>query len=99
MIFLDLALIFFLLLTVLNYRAHRSVLYPPFIFCGVTAARSFRAQVLVYFAAMLAGIAGSALLVPRFGLIGAGEGLLLSTLILVLGGGWALRRVVRAELR
>jgi len=34
-LFLDLALIFFLLLTVLNYRAHRSVLYPPFIFCAM----------------------------------------------------------------
>jgi oligosaccharide repeat unit polymerase len=32
---LDLALIFFLLLTVLNYRAQRSVLYPPFIFCAM----------------------------------------------------------------
>ena len=30
---LDLALLFFLLLVVLNYRAQRSVLYPPFIFC------------------------------------------------------------------
>jgi oligosaccharide repeat unit polymerase len=35
MIFLDLALIYFLLLVVLNYRAHRSVLYPPFIFCAM----------------------------------------------------------------
>jgi oligosaccharide repeat unit polymerase len=32
---LDLALIFFLLLVVLNYRAQRSVLYPPFIFCAM----------------------------------------------------------------
>ncbi len=30
---LDLALIFFLLLAILNYWAQRSVLYPPFIFC------------------------------------------------------------------
>lgn len=35
MIPVDLALIFFLLLVVLNYRAHRSVLYPPFIFCAM----------------------------------------------------------------
>jgi oligosaccharide repeat unit polymerase len=34
-LYLDLALVFFLLLTVLNYRAHRSVLYPPFIFCAM----------------------------------------------------------------
>jgi oligosaccharide repeat unit polymerase len=32
---LDLALSFFLLLAVLNYRAQRSVLYPPFIFCAL----------------------------------------------------------------
>ena len=31
---LDLAILFFLLLVVLNYRTHRSVLYPPFIFCA-----------------------------------------------------------------
>jgi oligosaccharide repeat unit polymerase len=35
MIPVDLALMFFLLLVVLNYRAHRSVLYPPFIFCAM----------------------------------------------------------------
>ena len=34
-LFLDLTLVFFLLLVVLNYRAHRSVLYPPFIFCAM----------------------------------------------------------------
>ncbi len=32
---LDLTLIFFLLLVVLNYRVHLSVLYPPFIFCAM----------------------------------------------------------------
>lgn len=67
-----------------------------FLFCGVTAARSFHSQVPVYFAAMLAAVIGSALLVPRYGLIGAGMGLLFSATITVLGGGWALRRVVRA---
>jgi oligosaccharide repeat unit polymerase len=35
MISLDLALIFFLLLLVLNYRAQHSVLYPPFIFSAM----------------------------------------------------------------
>jgi len=34
MIFLDLAIVFFSLLVVLNYRAKCSVLYPPFIFCA-----------------------------------------------------------------
>jgi oligosaccharide repeat unit polymerase len=32
---LNLSLIFFLLLLVLNYREHRSVLFPPFIFCAM----------------------------------------------------------------
>lgn len=35
MSFLDFAIIFFLLLVVLNYRAQCSVLYPPFIFCAM----------------------------------------------------------------
>jgi oligosaccharide repeat unit polymerase len=35
MIPVDLSLLFFLLLVVLNYRVHRSVLYPPFIFCAM----------------------------------------------------------------
>ncbi len=69
-----------------------------FLFCGLTATRTFRIQVPVHFAAMLIGVAASALLVPRCGLLGAGVGLLLSTTILVLGGAWALSRVVRAEL-
>jgi O-antigen/teichoic acid export membrane protein len=70
-----------------------------FLLCGLTAARSFHVQVPVYFAQMVIGVAGAALLVPRWGMIGAGVGLLLSTVIMVLGGVWALRRVVSAELR
>ena len=66
-----------------------------FLFCGVTAARAFRAQVPIYVAAMVTGFAASALLVPRYGLIGAGMGLLLSTLAIVLGGMWVLRDVQR----
>jgi O-antigen/teichoic acid export membrane protein len=70
-----------------------------FLFCGVTAARSFRVQAPVYFVQMVVGVAGTALLVPRWGMIGAGVGLLLSAMTIVLGGVWALRRVVKAELR
>jgi len=69
-----------------------------FLFCGVTAARSFRVQVPVYFAAMLIGVVGAAVLVPRFGLSGAGIALLLSGMISVLGGLWILNQVVRGEL-
>ncbi len=68
-----------------------------FLFCGVTAARSFHVQVPIYFAAMLIAAAATAVLVPRYGLIGAGAGLLFSTMILVLGGIWALHRLVRTE--
>ena len=35
MSYLDLTLVFFLLLVVLNYWVHRSVLYPPFVFCAM----------------------------------------------------------------
>lgn len=35
MTFVDLALVFLFLLVALNYRVHRSVLYPPFIFSGL----------------------------------------------------------------
>jgi O-antigen/teichoic acid export membrane protein len=69
-----------------------------FLFCGLTAARAFRAQVPVYFAAMLIGIAGSALLVPRDGLIGAGIALLLSAMTVVLGGFWMMRDALRTRL-
>jgi O-antigen/teichoic acid export membrane protein len=69
-----------------------------FLFCGLTATRTFRAQVPVYFAAMLIGVAGSALLVPRCGLIGAGIALLLSAMTIVLGGVWVLRQVVKDDL-
>jgi O-antigen/teichoic acid export membrane protein len=47
---------------------------------------------------MLIGIAGSALLVPRDGLIGAGIALLLSAMTVVLGGFWMMRRVLGMEL-
>jgi O-antigen/teichoic acid export membrane protein len=70
-----------------------------FLFCGLTAARMFRVQVPVYLAAMLVGVTGSALLVPRYGLIGAGLGLLLSVIIIVLGGIWVLRQVVGVKAR
>jgi O-antigen/teichoic acid export membrane protein len=75
------------------------VTIAAFLFCGLTAARSFRAQVPVYFAAMLIGLAGSALLVPRCGLIGAGIALLLSAMTIVLGGLWMMHRVLGTELQ
>lgn len=69
-----------------------------FLSCGLTAARRFRAQVPVFLAATVIGGAGSALLVPRYGLMGAGTGLLVSVLVQVLGSVWVLYQVVVAEL-
>lgn len=65
-----------------------------FLFCGLTAARAFRIQVPVYFVAMLVGVAGSALLIPHYGLIGAGMALLLSAVTIVVGGLWMMRRTL-----
>jgi O-antigen/teichoic acid export membrane protein len=70
-----------------------------FLFCGLTAARAFRAQVPVYFAALLVVTVGSALLIPRYGLMGAGTAVLLSAVTIMLGGLWMMHRVLRTELR
>ena len=65
-----------------------------FLFCGLTAARAFRAQVPVYLAAMLVGTMRAALLVPLYGLIGAGLALLLSALTVVAGRSSMMRNVI-----
>jgi O-antigen/teichoic acid export membrane protein len=70
-----------------------------FLFCGLTAARAFRVQVPVYFAGMLVAVAGSTLVVPRYGLIGAGIALLLSAVTVVLGGLLMMHRVFETELQ
>lgn len=70
-----------------------------FLYSGLMAARSFRLQVPIYFTAMLIAIAGSALLVPRWGLMGAGLALLLSNASAVLGSLWMTNMVLRADLR
>jgi O-antigen/teichoic acid export membrane protein len=70
-----------------------------FLFCGLTAARIFRAQVPVYLVAMLVAAAGSAQLVPRYGLIGGGIALLLSATTVLLGGLWMMHKALGMELR
>lgn len=70
-----------------------------FLFCGLTAARAFRAQVPVYLAAVLVVTLASMLLVPRYGLMGAGTAVLLSTATIVLGGLWIMRGMLGTELR
>jgi O-antigen/teichoic acid export membrane protein len=66
-----------------------------FLFCGITAARSFRAQVPAYFAALLTGTAGAAFLIPRWGLMGAGIAVLISATTIMLGGVLVMRNVLR----
>jgi O-antigen/teichoic acid export membrane protein len=70
-----------------------------FIFCGLTAARTFRVQVPIYFAQMVIVVAGAALFVPLYGLIGAGIALLLSAIAVVLGGLWAMHLVLRRRVQ
>ena len=70
-----------------------------FVFCGLNAARAFRSQVPVQLAGLSVAVAGSALLVPRLGLIGAGTALFLSTLSIVLGGLWTIYRVLASNSR
>jgi O-antigen/teichoic acid export membrane protein len=64
-----------------------------FLFCGLTAARMFRAQAPVYFAGTLIGVVGAALFVPRYGLIGGGISLLISSVTVILGGIWIISRL------
>jgi O-antigen/teichoic acid export membrane protein len=68
-----------------------------FLFCGASAARAFRNQVPMYFLAMLVAALGSAALVPRYGMIGAGISLLFSAATTVFGGLLVLRRILNAQ--
>lgn len=70
-----------------------------FLFCGVTAARAFRAQVPIYAAAIVAVTLGSAVLIPRWGLMGAGTAMLLSAMTIVIGGLWVTHGVLHEEQR
>jgi O-antigen/teichoic acid export membrane protein len=70
-----------------------------FLFCGLTAARAFRAQVPVYLAALLVVALGSTVLIPRYGLMGAGTAVLLSTVTIVLGGLWMMHKMLRTEMQ
>lgn len=67
-----------------------------FLFCGVTSARAFQAQVPVYLAATVTVTAVSAILIPRWGLDGAGTAVLASAFMVVIGGLWITRRVLSA---
>jgi O-antigen/teichoic acid export membrane protein len=66
-----------------------------FLFCGMNAARRYRALVPAYLAGMLAGVIGSALLIPHFGLFGAGMAMLISAIVTVVGILQPLMKAVR----
>lgn len=68
-----------------------------FVFCGMNAARAFRAQVPVSLVATVAGLMSSAILVPRHGLIGAGFATLLSAITILIGGLRAMRNALKAR--
>lgn len=69
-----------------------------FLFCGITAARTFRAQVPAYLMSLVVTIVGSWQLIPRWGLLGAGFTLVLSALTLLAGGAVILRHVLRPQI-
>jgi O-antigen/teichoic acid export membrane protein len=56
-----------------------------FLFCGMNAARRYSLLVPVYFASAFIGVAVSAILIPRCGLMGAGIGMLLSAAATAVG--------------
>jgi O-antigen/teichoic acid export membrane protein len=68
-----------------------------FLYCGMNAARLFRPQVPVYVVASLVCLAGSAIFIPLYGLIGAGVAVLLSATTIVLGGLVAMRKALKAR--
>ena len=68
-----------------------------FLYCGMNAARLFRQQVPVYLAASFACVAGSAIFIPRYGLVGAGYAVLLSATAIVVAGFIAMRSALKAR--
>ncbi|HEX5432366.1 MAG TPA: hypothetical protein VFW83_10390 [Bryobacteraceae bacterium] len=70
-----------------------------FLFCGVTSARAFRTQVPVYFGAAIVVTLGSAILIPRWRLMGAATAVLLSAATVALGGLWVVRGILAPEAR
>jgi O-antigen/teichoic acid export membrane protein len=67
-----------------------------FLIGGLTAARRFRNQIPIFLTAVLIVTVGSELLVPRYGLLGAGLALLISAVAAVLSAMWAMRTALAA---
>lgn len=66
-----------------------------FILCGMSAARMFREQVPVYIATITVCALSASMLVPRFGLAGAAESVLLASMSTALGGILVMQGAIR----
>ncbi len=64
--------------------------------CGVTATRNFRVQFPIFGAAMVAVSTAAFLLVPRYGLEGAGASVLVGFLVRAMANGLIVRRALRS---
>jgi O-antigen/teichoic acid export membrane protein len=70
-----------------------------FVFCGMSAARLFRVQLPVYLMTVTVCAASAAILIPRFGLNGAGLAVLISSITTCIGGMWVISRALRKQAR
>jgi O-antigen/teichoic acid export membrane protein len=64
---------------------------------GLTAARSLRAQAPLWIVMLAATGAACAVLVPRYGLVGAAAGTFVGYVVQGLGAGWLLARALRRQ--
>jgi O-antigen/teichoic acid export membrane protein len=70
-----------------------------FLLCGMNAARLFHAQLVISIAAVTVCALASAVLVPRYGLFGAGVAALISSLVTALGGLGVIHRAISERTR
>jgi O-antigen/teichoic acid export membrane protein len=82
-----------------EYADHVGLLALLVGIAGLSTIGSFRAQVPVHLAALLVVAAASTLLIPRYGLMGAGTAVLLSVVTIVLGGLWMMHGILATEPR
>jgi len=64
---------------------------------GMTAARSFRAQVAITVGSCIVTAVAALLLVPRYGVMGAAQAVLATSLVMALGFGLGVVRAVRVQ--
>lgn len=68
-----------------------------FLLCGMNAARLFRVQVPLYLGASVTCVLSCFILVPRYGLVGAGVSVLFSSLIIALCCAWVMARALTTQ--